>query len=161
MTKPWPDPTDALTTTGIPKHCGLGRLDKEIWQAHIIAGSITFDRAWFNLVVGTLPTWAPTLTDTSTRNWVETAYCKRPDVIWESDGELWLAEIKPYASYCALGQTLLYGACARNKLSPHRDLRLAIITDQADPDLLEVTALDDITLFELDKPIGPRPHGPT
>ncbi len=145
----WPNPHFASEDPMPPTHAGLGAADRLIWCEAIRLKLIQPDRVWWNLTVGHVPDWFADVHDAKRRAWIAKSYCKRPDVIWESNGVLILGEIKPYASYVAFGQAVQYRRQAIKLLDPDRPLVSAIITDLADPDLAIEHDLDQIRLIQI------------
>lgn len=153
----WPDPIQADTNPRPPLHCGLGQADRTILEAHLDAGTIRPELIWWNQIVGTIPHWAAEIADPRRREWIERAYCKRPDIVWFEAEAIHVAEIKPYASYVAYGQACIYGRLAAARLWPPRELRVWIITDVPDPDLVACLTPDCPRILELDEHVVPRP----
>ena len=158
----WPNPDEAIALSEIPLHAGLGQKDRRILDAMIENGFFVADRVWINQVVGNLPTWIDEITDPKQRAWIEATYSKRPDLIADVDGQLWAVELKPYASYVALGQAIMYAVLATIKTDPPRPVISWILTDLADPDLLTLLNLELlIRITELGRFLEPRPSFPT
>lgn len=158
----WPDPADAIDPREIPLHAGLGDKDRLILDAMIDNGFWVPDRIWINQVVGTLPTWINEITSPKHRAWIEATYSKRPDLIAEFSQDLFAVEIKPYASYVALGQSIMYSVLATRKTDPERRVAPWILTDSADPDLRTVLErYPNVRLTELGYFTLPRPSFPT
>ena len=159
---PWPDPARALNPDAIPRRAGLGEKDRRILDELLDAGLFSPERVWINEVVGNLPTWLGEITSPAHRRWIIATYSKRPDLIAEDDGSLYAVEIKPYASYQSLGQSIMYGVLATIKTDPDRQVRPWILTDTADPDLKTVLeVIDGPRLTELGRFTLPRPSFPT
>ena len=154
---PFPDPNHAVEGTVLPPRPGLGKKDRAILDAMIANGFVVWDRAWYNQAVGNLDRGAQAALPPNLQDWFELTYSKRPDVIYEHDGELFAAEVKPWASYVALGQALMYRHFATEKTNPTRQVKALILTDVADPDLLPVAAKLGIEVRQLTFFLEPRP----
>lgn len=158
---PFPDPADAVTVLEIPPKPGLGEKDRAILEAMLENGFIRPERMWFNLPVGNLDRTLQAQLPENLRDWYERTYSKRPDVIYEQGGALFAAEVKPYASYNALGQALLYQFHASLKTDPARPVQPIILTDLPDPDLVPVAAIHAVEIVQLGFFIEGRPSFPT
>ncbi len=159
---PWPEPQDAIPLDSIPPKDGLGPKDRTILDHFIRLGLIPGLRVWINQVVGNLPDWHVNITDPVRHEWVVRTYSKRPDLVIDSGQNLWIVEIKPYASYVALGQSLMYAELASLKPEPIHEPIPVILTDIADRDLVTAArAHPDLTIFELGFFSQDRPKFPT
>lgn len=65
----------------------------------------------------------------------------------ESGGETWILEIKPRASFSALGQLLGYAVLYMAERRPPRPPRLGVIAERTQPDLAGVLLNFGIELF--------------
>lgn len=158
---PWPDPQTASTDPTPPLHCGLGHSDRLIWIAAVDDGIIKPSRVWWNQTCGTPPDWVAEILDPRKRAWVTDNYCKRPDVMAEIGETLFAVEIKPFASYVALGQAVMYATLATLRTDPHRYVRPLIVTDEADPDILPVLERVPMGMIRVGRQIAARPRYPT
>lgn len=154
---PWPSHDEAIDGRNLPRHCGLGDLDRAIWQEAIIRGLIQPIRVWCNQHVGVTsrtpgPEDAPWLA-----SWINAAYRKRPDMLLVDNAGNWVVEIKPWASYVALGQALVYTDAARRMAGSDNSWNPMILTDYADPDLRPCAERLGVRLEILGQPIAPRP----
>mgnify|MGYP001572633266 CR=1 FL=1 len=157
----WPGRYPCCEPGRPPNHCGLGQADRLILTAHLEAGIIMPEKIWYNTLVGEPPTWIDGIPDGTRRNWVIATYCKRPDVVWLANGLLYVAEIKPYASYIAFGQATQYARLARRLATNPNAVRAAILTDRADPDLILFNDGIDPILYELGYELCTRPERAT
>lgn len=157
----WPTFSDSTTDPTPPKHAGLGKADRVIYCTAISAGLIRPTRLWWNQICGTPPDWINEIHDPQRANWIRATYCKRPDIMIEQAGVLITVEIKPYASYVALGQAILYQRLAQRKTEPQRIIRSMILTDLADPDLASTIEPSDPILVQIGERIADRPCRPT
>lgn len=154
---PFPDPELAVDPSEIPARPGLGDKDRKILDAMIANGFVVADQMWFNQAVGNLDPTIQGLVPEHLREWYERTYSKRPDVIFIERGIMYAAELKPYASYVALGQALMYKHWANEKADPPRTIIPLILTDIADPDLLPVAAMHAVEVRQLGAFIEDRP----
>lgn len=158
----WPDPAAAIQLRDLPLHVGLGHKDRLILEEFRDRNLWQPDRIWINQVIGNLPTWLGEITDPTRRDWIIATYSKRPDLIAEFGRMIYAVEIKPYASYQALGQATMYAVLAEKKADPPRQFAGWILTDSADPDLRTVLEdRGDPRLTELGHFTLPRPSFPT
>ena len=160
-TRNWPECHECCEPGRPPNHCGLGQADRLILTAHLEAETIRPEKLWYNTLVGEPPTWIDGIPDGTRRNWVVATYCKRPDVVWLQDRLIYVAEIKPYASYIAFGQATQYARLARRLAANPNAIRAAIVTDQPDPDLILFADGTDPILYELGYELCPRPERAT
>lgn len=155
---PFPDPQDAITGPEIPPRAGLGEKDRRILEAMIENGFVRPQKMWFNQVVGNFDTLVRDSLPPNLREWFELTYSKRPDIILEEAGLLFVVEVKPYAGYVALGQSLMYLYHARLKLDPVRPLTALVLTDIPDPDFVPVAASQGVEFRQLGEFLEPRPR---
>lgn len=159
---PWPPPEQAQRDPTPPTHAGLGDKDRRIWNEHLRKQTIVPVRVWWNQVVGSLPEWAQDVQSPTLRAWVEATYRKRPDVVIDNGQTLWVCELKPFASYIALGQALMYSILAAAMPEPIAPIVPAILTDDPDPDLLHVAPnFPALVIISLGQLLEPRPTFPT
>lgn len=154
---PFPDPDEAIEGTEIPPKPGLGEKDRKILEAMITNGFIHPEQMWFNQVVGQIDQAMLDRTPENLKEWFIRTYSKRPDVMFTEDGELFAAEVKPFASYVALGQALMYRHWANVKADPPRLIVALILTDIPDPDLIPVAAVNGVEIRQLGEFIEDRP----
>ncbi len=158
---PFPDPDEAIDVNEIPPKPGLGDKDRAILEAMIENGFIRPDQMWFNQVVGTVDPEMLERTPENLKEWFVRTYSKRPDVMFTENGTLFAAEVKPFASYVALGQALMYRHWANVKADPARLIVPLILTDIPDPDLLPVAADSGVDIRQLGVFLEDRPRFPT
>lgn len=154
---PFPDPDDAITGPELPPKPGLGNKDRKILEAMIKNGFIRPEQMWFNQVVGQVDQAMLDRTPENLKEWFVRTYSKRPDVMFTENGILYAAEVKPFASYVALGQALMYRHWANIKADPQRLIVAIILTDIPDPDLIPVAADNGVDIRQLGVFLEPRP----
>lgn len=135
----------------------MGAKDRLILQAMLDNGFVNPERMWFNEVVGNFDAAVRDALPENLREWFERTYSKRPDVILEENGILFVVEVKPYASYVALGQALLYLHHTAVKLDPPRLVQPLVLTDVVDPDFVPVAAIHAVEFRQLGEFVEPRP----
>lgn len=128
--------------------------DTELWSRYITENPAWASLAWYDFPVGTIP---PAIKNDDVP-WVKPygiqTYSKRIDVVVPIGNVVNVIEIKPSASACALGQVLLYRHCIKVVLGKNVTAQAIIITDKADPDLLEINAKYNVRIIELGTPGG-------
>ena len=72
---------------------------------------------------------------------------KRIDVVARKDDEIWIFEVKPDAGLGAIGQLVSYEVLYRKKFKPTERIRLALVTDRLDRDILAVCEEKGIEMF--------------
>lgn len=154
---PFPDPDEAIDVNEIPPKPGLGDKDKAILEAMIENGFIRPEQMWFNQIVGTVDQAMLALTPDNLKEWFVRTYSKRPDVMFTEGDFLFAAEVKPFASYVALGQALMYRHWANVKADPPRFIIPIILTDLPDPDLVPVAADSGVEIRQLGAFLQDRP----
>lgn len=65
---------------------------------------------------------------------VEASTKKRIDVVAHKPGEVWIIEVKPYASLSAIGQILCYAALYEHDFKPTEKIVKCVVTDVVYPD---------------------------
>lgn len=154
---PFPDPDDAIDGPELPNKPGLGDKDRKILEAMIENGFIRPEQMWFNQVVGQVDQDVLESTPDNLKEWFIRTYSKRPDVMFTEAGTLYAAEVKPFASYVALGQALMYRYWANRKADPQRLIVAIILTDTPDPDLIPVAADNAVDIRQLGVFLEDRP----
>ena len=155
---PFPDPDEAIEGTEIPQKSGMGDKDLKILKAMIENGFIRPEQMWFNQVVGQVDPEMLARTPQNLKEWFVRTYSKRPDVMFTESGQLFAAEVKPFASYVALGQALMYRFWANIKADPPRLIIPIILTDIPDPDLIPVAAERGVDIRQLGMFLEDRPR---
>lgn len=155
---PFPDPDEAITVPELPPRPGLGEKDEAILRAMIKNGFVVPQRMWFNQVVGNFDRRVRDALPENLREWFERTYSKRPDVILEEGNILFVVEVKPYASYVALGQALMYRHLTAVKLDPPRLVQALVLTDIPDDDFVPVAAMNAVEFRQLGEFLEPRPR---
>jgi len=114
---------------------GLGQSDKAILDRHRSTGWPRIDPSQFHALfwvpVGNAPDGSSALhTQAVAENWR-----KRIDLVLWHPEIVEIIEIKPSASYVALGQVLAYAECFRTDYGESPEVHSAVMTDCLDPDL--------------------------
>lgn len=158
---PWPAYANATTETTVHRGCGLGQADRLIWSRAIERGLIHPAYLWWCEPLGNVPAWVHEIPDPVRRNWCVQTWSKRPDVIYLEGDAYRIVEIKPYASYVALGQAIVYGALAAARNTSGKPTWPTILTDQPDPDIVAAANAHGVNIIELGEPLADRPTRPT
>jgi len=134
----------------LPKYKHMMPEDTLIWRQFIRNGKYLPDQVWYDVRVGhgiQVPTGQP--------NWMhkfaEYSYRKRIDIVWRKSLDYWIVECKPFAGIVALGQVIYYGVAFELEYRPERAVGRAIITDQVDPDLVDLFESLGVVVFEVGK----------
>ena len=154
---PFPDPADAFEGTQIPNKPGLGEKDRAILDAMIENGFIVPEMMWFNQPVGNLDPTVQAVVPLNLRTWFALTYSKRPDIIMVEQGVHFVVEVKPYASYKAFGQVLMYQHHLTVKADPARPFTPLILTDIPDQDLVPLAAQFGVEIRQLGRFLEDRP----
>ena len=82
------------------------------------------------------------------RRQLEQMYCKIIDVVIYTGWEWWVCEVKPSASYVALGQVLTYRWLAARKFEELVRARAVVLTDVVDPDVNDLFGSQGVLVIE-------------
>lgn len=131
----FPHPSCSCPTGRRSKYPGLGKIDCRILCAALEQGLIKPDQLWTSVPCGSSPGWAGRDGFIDSMHQIDAHHRLRADVIWKLGEVLHLAEIKPDAGYCALGQVLTYSALWNREHPAHQLGGLHIITTTPHIDL--------------------------
>lgn len=81
------------------------------------------------------------------RQGAEGLYLKRIDVVGFTGDEITIFEVKPHAGLGALGQVMGYLALYEEQFAPSQELKGAIVTELADPNIRRILEQNGIELF--------------
>jgi hypothetical protein len=110
--------------------------DSRIWDAWLEQHSDLVRSCWYDIHVGTPMALPADLPEWAVRD-VAAISRKRIDVVWLGLTNYHVTEVKPYASYTALGQVLLYERLFRRDYGVVEAVRPTIICDRIDPDIID------------------------
>ena len=109
--------------------------DAALWTYWLQTNATRLQRVWYDVHVGTAvpiaataPPWLRSVADAVTR--------KRIDVVAEAPDALWVVELKPIASYTALGQAIAYARLVAAEYTPALPILPTVICAETDPDLM-------------------------
>ena len=124
--------------------------DVHLWEKFIQAYPGMFDRCDYDYPVGKGPEWMDTENNDFHAN-QEILYKKKIDVLafQDKDEVTWIIEIKPFAGSSALGQLKMYKILYLQQHPAVKNLRLAIVTNQAQNMYKKIFDHEQIRLFEV------------
>lgn len=128
---------------------GLSQLDSEILTRHLASGGFKPDAVWFYVPLGTGQDEHRQYTPTDPRPPEAEPSFKRADIVAAFPDAVYIVEIKPAASYVALGQITLYTDLAREQWPELADALPAVLTDALDPDARASYEASGIRVLEL------------
>lgn len=159
MTNTWPQLQHETPREHRTRHPGLGMEDSLILNTAIDQNVLPPGKLYVNVHVGPYapglapddlgPIYAP----------IAENYRRRCDLVLLADDVAYFTEIKPAASYMAVGQAKFYADVASADAPPGISLRAAVLTDAPDPEILRTIVWDNVYLWTL--PRGkyvPRGH---
>jgi len=120
------------------RYPGLSHGDSAILAKHLALFRSKTVQLWTSVPCGSCPDDLSGATPTDPCCPTASRYFKRLDAVLGLTAGLLLAEVKPSAGYRALGQILTYRHLFRVQWPELRSASAAILTDAADPDILEL-----------------------
>jgi len=133
-------------TNGKPP--GLAPNDTRILMEHLRRRSFGYDDMYVGVAVTKAPP-PPNLHITpAVKKAFNVLWPHRVDLIWSDEGEWTICEIKPSASYLALGQLLFYAHHAPEHYACLSSAHLAVMTDKAEPCCVPLFVRHNITIME-------------
>ncbi len=115
--------------------CGLSKEDHQVLELLLLSEIIQPVRMLMRVPVGFRPDFELLGFDAESARTGRECWAKRIDVVMMQDGGWIILELKPYASYTALGQILVYTHAARQEYAALRGARPAIGAIMVDPDI--------------------------
>lgn len=140
---------------------GLGRNDTTILADALDKGIIAPDCMWTSVPCGCCPDWSNGRFFRDDLNQIDSIHRKRIDLIFKTGAALHLVEVKPHASYVALGQVLMYAALWKLDNPELPFAQVSILTDQPDRDLPRVIPQFGVTLLQTGNVADADPNYPT
>jgi len=126
------------------------REDTAIWRRFLEAGQFIPDAVWYDVKVGT-----PIDIDVDQPEWLikvaKQITTKRIDVVGLVGMSYWIIELKPNASYNAMGQVIYYAYEFQKSFGKSLEVLPVIITDQVDKDILPICDEVGILVVEVGK----------
>jgi len=137
----------------------MGPVDTRIWQAALALGLMPAESYEYDVRLGGVAALGIDPEHHLREMW-ETLLRKRIDVIAWRNGVAWIIEVKPVASFAALGQCLGYGDMWKREKPKGQLVRLACVCAVRDPDLVptyqrlgvEVVSLPESVALEVLSP---------
>jgi len=110
--------------------------DTTVWTRWLEHNAHRITGVWYDVHVGT-----PVQVDDRAPDWLRRVAAgvtrKRIDVVAKAPPETWVIEIKPYGSYTALGQALVYSRLFRVEHQPYLPVVPLVICAEIDPDIVD------------------------
>lgn len=142
------DPFECRCTPALRYH-GLTATDSAILAEHLRLLPPEPRRLWTCVPCGSCPAGLAGATPTDPTCPKASRYFKRLDAVLQSRGGHMLAEVKPSASYRALGQILTYRHLTRQQWPELAHAAAAIMTDAADPDIIDLAHSLGVMVLQL------------
>lgn len=126
----------------------MGPADKALWLRYLAIGGAVNAPFEYDLRVGE-GVRLPDNADRMTQKAAAALTTKRIDVVWRKDETVFICEVKPRAGASAIGQLLNYRNLYRSTISTANNIRLVLITDILQPDIIQSLIEHDITAVEV------------
>lgn len=123
--------------------------DADIWRRFLMSTDLNKAYIAYDIHVGT-PAFIPEGTPPNYARMIRTLSTKRIDAVLFFPTETLICEVKPRAGTQAVGQALCNTVLFRRKYPDNPAMQPCIITDTAQPDLLQLCSHFDIVLSEVD-----------
>ena len=120
----------------MPRYPHMLSEDTDVWTRYLAAPVAPIKELWYDVLVGR-PFERAVYASAADKRLAAGVGCKRIDVVCRVGGGFWVVEIKPFASYTALGQVLTYTRLFRNEYRPDGEVWSVIVCDVVDLDLLD------------------------
>lgn len=143
-----------------PWYPELGPADSTILTWHWEHG-LTADRAWYGVRVGEEAEALYSQEAGWVERYVRANYRKRVDLVLLVGRDLWCVEVKPFASYVALGQVLVYAELLRAAIGAAGAVVPVVCTDRLDRDVRGVVDRLGVRVIEAGESLVERPNYPT
>lgn len=120
--------------------------EADIWRRWLKIHAREYKKFAYDIHVG--KPWPEHLTlPEKWRRGAEAVYLKRIDVVgWQTD-TVTIFEVKPHAGLGALGQIIGYLTLYEEQFSPREELRGAVVTELADPNISRILEEHGIDLY--------------
>lgn len=121
--------------------------DAEVWTKFLQGYDRVINQVWYDLHVGSIPL----AVDPADEMAVKIALGimrKRIDVICDTPDGFWVCEIKPYGSYVAVGQVLLYTELFIAEYEPDVPVWPVVICRKVDTDILGLFEREGVISIE-------------
>jgi hypothetical protein len=120
--------------------------DAEVWTKFLEDRPFDIEKVWYNLRVGKVYQ-VPKQDDPSMERFAQSTYRKKIDVVFSTPGRFYVAELKPFGSFTAIGQAMLYARLFVDEFDDPGLVFPTIICNNADPDALELYKEQNLTVW--------------
>jgi hypothetical protein len=134
----------------------MARRDVSLWERFLDAFGGDFDSFAYDVALGGLEPADPGIPEAERRGW-RYATAAKIDAVGFRPDEVWIIEVKPNASFSALGQLLAYSLLAEREPFTRLPLLAVLVTDNATPDMLYVAGQLGIPVYQVAEPEPERP----
>lgn len=112
--------------------------DSAVWTRYLKNPLVAIKEVWYDVHVGRQ---VPTPDGPGSQGFRIAAGLtrKRIDVVAAVAGGFWLVEVKPYASYLAVGQVVTYLSLFLQEYDARGEVWGVIVCDQVDPDIVDMS----------------------
>lgn len=122
--------------------------DVHLWEQFIRANAGFFDKVDYDILVGDGVVMGDIKKDVYAKSF-KILTQKKIDVVGYIRNEIWIVEVKPFASSSALGQLLTYRLLYDETYSPKLPVKMMIITNQLKTDYNKVFSTHGIYVAEV------------
>jgi len=122
--------------------------DTEVWTRFLKEGEWTIEKVWYDVHVGKQIGFADRM-DPLVSSIASGISRKRIDVVVKLAKQLWVVEIKPFASYVSLGQVRMYHRLFCEEFQPDIECVPVVICGACDLDVLSDYQNQGIVVFEV------------
>jgi hypothetical protein len=130
----------------IPRYEHMLPDERDIWHRFIVPRESQYIKITYDLHLGegTIP---PAGASAQLKAVVEATSKKRVDAIGETQKDITIFEVKQRAGMSALGQLLNYKQLYLKEYNPRKDVKLAIVCERLEPDILPTLKSYGIDIF--------------
>jgi len=133
----------------LPSYPQIAPEDEEILNTLLMLRPAYWDRVWYSARVGKHQVKIPDGCAAWEKKYLEATFARRVDLLGLKGTDLHVVEIKPAASYTALGQVLVYTHLVRQLLPLPVTVIPHVLTDSADPLILPIASKHGILVTQL------------
>lgn len=110
--------------------------DIAVWSEFLKDPPVKIERVWYDVRVGKPVSTPEGATDTE-KKIAAGLTRKRIDVVAETPSAYWVIEVKPFASFVALGQVLAYSRMFAVEYVTDREVLPVCVCSEPDPDVID------------------------
>ena len=131
-----------------PRYPHMGPIEARIWSAFLEGTDLTFTKIEYDVRVGpgNMPSYS--LPEDIANMWKSLTQL-RIDAVGHRVGEIWIFEVKPRAGRSGLGQLLAYKTWYQHDYKPMKPIRLGIVCQEIDQNMIEVYKSYGIDIFQV------------